>query len=358
MKRSIAYILVCFCSVLSIHAMDYETARQEALYLTDKMAYELNLNDQQYNDAYEINLDYLLSLTTADDIQGAYLDYRCTDFRHILYDWQWSMFCAADYFLRPVMWLGGRWFYPIYTIYDRHHFFFGHPAVYISYHGGHGHFHYHDGFYGNRRPVWNEGMRGRDMGAVRHQAGRNGVRSNYVQGRGMNFRSNGEGRHEMQRNSQGANMRGAQRERGGERSHGNSFDGSSTRSTIEGAYRSRGGRENNMGNRSSRPSKEGSVSGSHEFSQKEGTRGGRNSISGTPRTGSSTRSNSMGNSRQPSGSSNGFSRGNSTRSSGFSGGNHGGSSFSGGSHGGGSHGGGFSGGNRGGGSHGGGRGHR
>ena len=32
---------------LGTYAMSYERAREEALYLTDKMAYELNLNDQQ-----------------------------------------------------------------------------------------------------------------------------------------------------------------------------------------------------------------------------------------------------------------------------------------------------------------------
>ena len=41
-------------------AMSYEQARNEALFLTDKMAYELNLTDEQYEAAYEINLDYLM----------------------------------------------------------------------------------------------------------------------------------------------------------------------------------------------------------------------------------------------------------------------------------------------------------
>ena len=72
--------------------MSYEQARQEALYLTDKMAYELNLNDQQYNDAYEINLDYLLSLNAESDLYEDYLSYRLSDLRHILYDWQYNSF--------------------------------------------------------------------------------------------------------------------------------------------------------------------------------------------------------------------------------------------------------------------------
>ena len=44
-------------------AMSYSQAREQALFLTDKMAYELNLTDDQYEAAYEINLDYLLSVT-------------------------------------------------------------------------------------------------------------------------------------------------------------------------------------------------------------------------------------------------------------------------------------------------------
>ena len=58
MKRYIIILITTIFGWQATNAMSYEQARQEALYLTDKMAYELNLNDQQYNDAYEINLDY------------------------------------------------------------------------------------------------------------------------------------------------------------------------------------------------------------------------------------------------------------------------------------------------------------
>ena len=42
---------------MGTNAMDYETARERAYYLTDKMAYELNLNDQQYNDNGQLIMD-------------------------------------------------------------------------------------------------------------------------------------------------------------------------------------------------------------------------------------------------------------------------------------------------------------
>ena len=46
MKR-LLFTLTLILSTLSAKAMSYERAREEALYLTDKMAYELNLNNEQ-----------------------------------------------------------------------------------------------------------------------------------------------------------------------------------------------------------------------------------------------------------------------------------------------------------------------
>ena len=57
-------------------AMSYEQARNEALFLTDKMAYELNLTDEQYEAAYEINLDYLMGVTSYDDVYSTYWERR------------------------------------------------------------------------------------------------------------------------------------------------------------------------------------------------------------------------------------------------------------------------------------------
>lgn len=162
MKR---YILSTILAILatSLLAMSYSRASEEALYLTDKMAYELNLNDQQYNDAYEINLDYFLSLNSESDLYGNYLSYRLTDIRHILYDWQYEMMLGYDFFVRPIVWRSGGWFFPIYAHYDRHHLYYGRPSIYYSYRGGHGRNYYSGGnYYANRRPAWNGGMRGHE----------------------------------------------------------------------------------------------------------------------------------------------------------------------------------------------------
>ena len=152
MKKIIFSLMLSFSSILSLSAMSYNEAREQARFLTDKMAYELNLTDQQYSDCYEINLDYLLSVETADDLYGDYLTYRNADIRHILFDWQYSLFAAADYFFRPLSWLHGAWYFPVYRHYSVGHYYFGHPAVYYSYRGGHGRFYHRAGYYISRRP--------------------------------------------------------------------------------------------------------------------------------------------------------------------------------------------------------------
>jgi hypothetical protein len=163
MKRTII-TLVMAAAWLGTNAMSYERAREEALYLTDKMAYELNLNDQQYNDAYEINLDYLMSLDDERDLYGRYLEFRLNDLRHILFDWQYDLMLAADYFVRPVIWRARGWYFPIYTHYRYGWFYYDRPAVFWSYRGGHGRLHFRGGnYYVSRRPAWHGGMRGMDM---------------------------------------------------------------------------------------------------------------------------------------------------------------------------------------------------
>ena len=102
---------------LSTMAMSYEQARDRALFLTDKMAYELNLNDEQYEAAYEVNLDYLMSISTYDDLYGTYWTRRNMDLSYILFDWQYNAFCSAAYFYRPLIWTNGVWRFSIYVRY-------------------------------------------------------------------------------------------------------------------------------------------------------------------------------------------------------------------------------------------------
>ena len=66
----------------SKNAMSYNAAKNEALFLSDKMAYELNLTAAQYEAVYEINLDYLMSLNGHGDVFGIWWD--CPNFSLIL----------------------------------------------------------------------------------------------------------------------------------------------------------------------------------------------------------------------------------------------------------------------------------
>ena len=159
MKKTIFVLVIMVATAITTNAMSYEQARNEALFLTDKMAYELNLTDAQYEAAYEINLDYLMGVTSVDDVFGIYWERRNLDLNCILYAWQWDAFCAATYFYRPLYWKTGYWHFSIYTRYPhRDYFYFGRPHFYATYRGGHawhrngGHSFYH-GRDNHYRPV-------------------------------------------------------------------------------------------------------------------------------------------------------------------------------------------------------------
>lgn len=138
MKRFVTILTLLAALTATAGAMSYEQARDQALFLTDKMAYELNLTEEQYDAAYEINLDYLMSVNTPDDLYEAYWRQRNLDLSYILLDWQYSAFCAATYFYRPLYWTGGVWHFAIYSRYPRRSFlYFGRPHIYVSYRGGH-----------------------------------------------------------------------------------------------------------------------------------------------------------------------------------------------------------------------------
>ena len=140
-------------------AMSYEQARQQALFLTDKMAYELNLTDDQYEAAYEVNLDYLMGVNTYDDLYGIYWRQRNMDLNYILLDWQYQAYLNATYFYRPLYWNAGYFHFGIYARYPRRdYFFFGRPHFYASYRGAHcwrmngGRSWYHGREFGRPRP--------------------------------------------------------------------------------------------------------------------------------------------------------------------------------------------------------------
>lgn len=154
--KKLFFALMMLTVTISANAMSYEQARREALFLTDKMAYELNLTDEQYEAAYEINLDYLMGVTSRDDVYGVYWERRNLDLSYILLDWQWNAFIAASYFYRPLYWDAGYWHFGVYLRYPhRDYYYFGRPHFYVTYRGGHawhrhgvhGYYHGHSNHY-------------------------------------------------------------------------------------------------------------------------------------------------------------------------------------------------------------------
>lgn len=124
---------------VSATAMSYSAAKNEALFLSDKMAYELNLTAAQYEAVYEINLDYLMSINGHADVFGIWWDRRNADLRYVMNTWQYDKYISLAYFYRPVAWRADGWTFNVYARYDRGRFFNAHPKVYVTYTGGNNH---------------------------------------------------------------------------------------------------------------------------------------------------------------------------------------------------------------------------
>ena len=217
MKKLISILMLLMAFTMSSNAMSYEQARQQALFLTDKMAYELNLTNDQYEAAYEINLDYLMSVNTVDDLYGTYWRYRNLDMSYVLLDWQYRAFCDAAYFYRPLYFNAGYWHFGIYARYPhRDYFYFNRPTVYVNYCGGHswstnhGRSWYHGRSYGSRRGDSHFGMRDRfdrgDYGRGNRQSF--GSREpQYISGRPQNSFGNKNNRQQSSFGSRGSSTR-------------------------------------------------------------------------------------------------------------------------------------------------------
>ncbi len=243
MKKFMLTLVALITMTVQASAMSYEQARDQALFLTDKMAYELNLTDDQYEAAYEINLDYLMGINSRSDLFGNYWTQRNLDLSYILLDWQYRAFVDAAYFYRPLYWDAGFWHFRIYARYPhRDYFFFGRPAFYASYRGGHswrmngGASWYNGRTWGGPRPdgARRTGMRDGfdrgDFGRGKQLADNHGTRQF---GNGTRFANNQTAN--SQRNSQrtfGGNRRNTQTTNGTTRTFGGATRQSSTRTTV------------------------------------------------------------------------------------------------------------------------------
>lgn len=178
MKRILFMLFAVIMSTAVCHAaMSNSKVRKETRFLTDKMAYELNLNTAQYNDVYEINYDFISGVRyLMDDVLRGeewalnryydYLDIRNDDLRWVLSRRQYSRFMQAAYFFRPIYESGGHWSFRIYVTYTNpNHFYYPRPYHYRTYCGGHNRVHYHNvSYYRGRHnyPTYNGSFRIRD----------------------------------------------------------------------------------------------------------------------------------------------------------------------------------------------------
>ena len=147
---------------LSAMALSKSKVRTYARFLSDRMAYELDLTPFQYDDCYEINYDFIYAASRVmdDAVFGyydainryyTYLDYRNEDLRYVLTASQYARFMMCDYFYRPIYSTGSSWGLRIYTTYSNSTFYYyDAPSVFKVYKGGHSRQYYNSSYYVNR----------------------------------------------------------------------------------------------------------------------------------------------------------------------------------------------------------------
>lgn len=136
MKKFMLLMALLTTMVVEAAAMTYSQARQEALFLTDKMAYELQLSREQCEAVYEINIDYLMAVDSRASLYGWAWERRNSDLRYVLTAYQYDLYMQANYFYRPISWRSSSWRMRIYRRYGEHTVYYSAPLAYKSYRGG------------------------------------------------------------------------------------------------------------------------------------------------------------------------------------------------------------------------------
>ena len=138
MKRFITSF-VAMAAVMMASAMSYSQAREQAWFLTDKMAYELYLNVAQVDAVYEINLDYIMNVDVMGDLYGVYWERRTRELSYVLTNSQMHTFLASEHFYRPITWVSNSFHFTIYDRYPRARFYSSAPRGYTTYRGEYRH---------------------------------------------------------------------------------------------------------------------------------------------------------------------------------------------------------------------------
>lgn len=165
MKKMFLTLFIALATVINMQALSHSAIRNNARFLSDRMAYELDLAPWQYEECYEINYDFIYAINyIMDDVVFGYydavdryyslLDDRNDDMRYVLSSAQFRKFMSREYFYRPVYTSGRKWAFRIYTIYSNTSFYYyDAPRGLKSYHGEHGRSHHTGGYYATRKPA-------------------------------------------------------------------------------------------------------------------------------------------------------------------------------------------------------------
>lgn len=128
--------------------MNYNAIRNNARFLTDRMAYTLGITSMAIiDDLYRINYDYITGVNYyLDDVA---LGYRYDDYMEICYERDlalrmllgnviWDRLITYEYFYRPIFFENARWRFGIYAYdYNRNFYHYSIPRYYDHYRGGH-----------------------------------------------------------------------------------------------------------------------------------------------------------------------------------------------------------------------------
>lgn len=232
-------------AVANAQPMSYMAMRNNARFLTDRMAYTLGITSLAIiDDIYRINYDYICGVNDyLDDVALGYYydDYmavcyeRDNALRFLLGDVLWASLIRYDYFHRPIVFANRGWHFGIYSHMPYNsHFYYAPPSHYHSYRGGH--------FFHNMRPAGSPGIGRRNGGAV--APGRRGDAYDRGGSRSYENRRTDSNRRSSSRHNDG-DYRGQSNSsyRGNNPSYdGGSYDGGHRGNTGRGSYD--GGRGN------------------------------------------------------------------------------------------------------------------
>ena len=100
MKKLFTLALMMMAMTFSANAMSYKTAKNEALFLSDRMASELKLTKTQYDKVYKINLNYLVNSDSRN--ANTYWKRRNNDLKHVLTAYQYEKYTKHTSFYHPL----------------------------------------------------------------------------------------------------------------------------------------------------------------------------------------------------------------------------------------------------------------